>query len=698
MPTIAMSESFLDGFAAPPKAQQRKVREFTQKFRRDPTVASINYEKIHCARDPRVRTVRIGSDYRAVVLHPDSGETFVLVWVDHHDEAIEWTRHRLFDVNPQTGAIQVIDISEAERALSTAARLEPTLGLFDAHADEILIGLGIPAVLLPAVRALRTQPQLEAIQKHLPSEAAEALMWLAEGIPVDEVYDAVARPATVSRGVDVADYDTALHHPDSRRRFVVIESDRDLNAILDCPLAKWRIFLHPSQGRLVSRHYNGPACVFGCAGTGKTVAAMHRTKRLLQEVFNSPSDRVLFTTFTANLARDIRLNLQNLCGEEIARVDVMHLDSWAASYLAAHGVAFELATDEERRHCWEEAVASTGIGEFTLAFLRQEWEEVIQAREIETLEQYLGVPRTGRGATLSRAQRSRVWEVCTAFRACLNSAERWERSDILGKTRQFVEADPAGVPYSAIVVDEVQDLSIAKLRLLRAMVSQKPNDLFLVGDASQRIYGAKVRLSAAGIHVRGRSNKLRVNYRTTEEIRSWAVHLLRGVPIEDLDGAADSLSGYRSLMSGPAPEVHSFSGLAEEQAHLAAAIEEMLRERAAEEICLVARTVHALRQHYWPALERRGIPCVTIDKSADLARDKVRLATMHRVKGLEFPCMIIAGVNEGVVPQPLDDIEVDPQVRAEHDVRERCLLFVAATRARDRLVVTTYGQPSRYLR
>jgi hypothetical protein len=697
MPTVAISDGFLDAFASLPKVQQRKVREFTKKFRINPTAASINYERISCAKDPRIRTVRIGSDYRAVVLHPNTGDTYLLLWVDHHDEAMEWTRNRNFEINPNTGALQIVDTADAAPATSASGCSEQRPALFQSISNEALIGFGVPKVLIPSIRALESTRQLEDIQKHLPAEAAEALVWLAEGIPAGEIALAIDKPSATVAAVDTLDLPTALNHPDSRRRFVIIDSDRDLNAVLDGPLAKWRIFLHPSQERIVRRTYNGPACVLGCAGTGKTVVAMHRTKFLLQKVFTSKHDRVLFTTFTANLARDIRVNLQNLCGDEIERVDVIHLDSWAASFLNARGCTFDVAIGEEITRFWAEAALSTGSFKLSTSFLRQEWEQVIQARDIETPEEYLQLARTGRGALLSRADRSKVWETCAVFRNLLALAGKSEHADIIRQARQHLETERAHNPYRAIVVDEVQDLPPQKLRLLRAMVADGPNDLFVVGDPSQRIYGQKVSLSSCGIFVRGRSSTLKVNYRTTEQIRSWAVRLLAGVPIEDMDGNGQPLLGYRSLMSGPSPEVRLFRTLREEQEFLLATIKDALRDRSAEEICLVTRTSNALRKDYLPTLEGNGVPCAITDKSSDLPKDKIRLATMHRVKGLEFPFVILAGTNRNAGRDLRDETQSDAQAQVDYETRERSLLFVAATRARDRLLITGFGEGSPYL-
>ena len=328
-PIVAIASEFLDAFARIPRAQQRKVREFTEKFRENPAAPSINYEKIQSARDRKVRTVRIGADYRAVVLQPETGNTHVLVWVDHHDEAMAWARDRVFEINPATGAFQVVNAAEAAQAPSPKKRAR---GLFDATDDTDMAALGIPEILLPSVRAVTTAAELESLKAHLPAEAAEALVWLASGISAEEVKTLFPAPREQAR-VDTGDFAAALDHPDSKRRFVKVSSQHDLNAILNAPLEKWRVFLHPSQERVVCRDFNGPAKVTGGAGTGKTVVAMHRARHLARDVFTEKTDRILVTTFTKNLAADIDKNLKNLCGDEYRRIEVVHLHQWARRFM-----------------------------------------------------------------------------------------------------------------------------------------------------------------------------------------------------------------------------------------------------------------------------------------------------------------------------------------------------------------------------
>jgi superfamily I DNA/RNA helicase len=248
-----------------------------------------------------------------------------------------------------------------------------------------------------------------------------------------------------------------------------------------------------------------------------------------------------------------------------------------------------------------------------------------------------------------------------------------------------------------VVVDEAQDFHAEEWKLIRALVPSGANDLFLVGDAHQRIYGRKVALSRCGIQIQGRSSKLRVNYRTTEQIRAWAMAMLEGVEVDDLDGQRDTAQGYRSLLAGPKPDHHHFPTSEEEQEFLSGKIKELLKDRRPEEICLVAGTAKMVKDDYQALLKSLGINHTVLDKNKDGAGGGVRLATMHRVKGLEFPVMILAGVNSKMVPLRAASMEGDPTSKAEHEDRERSLLFVAATRARDQLIVTSWGSPSPFL-
>lgn len=700
MAKLAISESFLQSFSGLPKAQQKKVREFMEKFRVDPKQASIHLEPIHGTFDDKVRTARIGDDWRAVVIAPPKGDVFVCVWVDHHDEAMAWAKRKRFEVNPTTGALQVVEVDVSALPVAPPAPVEDTAvvppgRLFSGRSRDELLCAGVPLVLLPAVWGLRTESDLDQLHPHLPGEVSDVLYGLASGASLDEAL-ALAGEKTATAPIDTTDIAAALERPDSQRRFHVVESERELIDVLNAPLVRWRIFLHPSQRALVTRDASGPVRVLGGAGTGKTVVAMHRARHLASKVFTAPDDRIFFTTFTKNLARDIRRHLKDLCGDEAKRIDVDNLHHWATGFLNAHGIKAAVARESAVREAWDQALSAGGVGSLPRSFFREEWERVVQAQDITDRDAYLKARRVGRGTPLSREQRAAVWKVLARYRAALDAKGLMEHADVIRETRLYLARNPSESPYRAVVVDETQDLRQADLLLLRALVPKGRNDLFLVGDAHQRIYGHVANLSACGIETRGRSTRLKINYRTTNPIRAWAVGVLGGMRPDDLDGGEDSLEGYRSLRDGPAPTVRSFARDGEEAAAVIDTIRAWRKLGADREICLVARTKDLLESRYLPLLAAEKIPAVMVDTEAEAdLPDGVRLATMHRVKGLEFPRMLLAGVQEGTMPLRLDDAALpDEAAREDHEMQERRLLFVAATRARDELAVTGYGKAS----
>jgi superfamily I DNA/RNA helicase len=701
MTQVALSTDFLKAFAAIPKQQQKKVRSFVEKFKADPTQGSIHYEPIYDMADAKVRTVRIGDDYRAVVIHPPQGDIYLCVWVDHHDEAMAWAKHKHFEVNEHTGSLQ---IWESLTASAGAEAATTSGGLFAAHADEVMLRLGVPAPLLPAVRAVATEKDLDGLVRYLPAEATDGLYMLAAGYELEATLVELDKRTTQTseqRVVDVENFSAALASPESQRQFKVIDTDAELTGMLDAPLEQWRIFLHPSQQRLVQLQAKGPTRVLGGAGTGKTVVAMHRARILAARAgFLQPGEKILFTTFTRNLAADVSRSLDLLCSpDERKRIVVAHLHKEAKRIVvAAHGRCdIAPGSDEER---WQEYLGRTSTHGLPAAFYSDEWQHVVQDQGIQSEADYLRAKRTGRGTALTRAQRREVWKVFAGYREALQKRGLSEWPDIVREAAQILAQSGAPKPYRALVADEVQDFRQPDLQFLRALVMEADNDIFLVGDAHQRIYGHPASLGAAGINVRGaRSRTLRINYRTTQQIRRWAAALLAGVPIDDLDDGSDSARGYYSLRLGVAPQVELLASQAAEYQYIVAAVRQWIqREVGPSDICVVARTRAAVRA-YEQALEEAGIAAEAIETDGEsLDRTKVRLGTMHRVKGLEFRAVVIAGVQRGSVPQKLPaDKFADEVARDAFLQGERHLLYVAATRARDELLVTGHGTASEFL-
>lgn len=710
---VAMSADFLGAFARLGKQQQKGVRAWIDKFRADPTSKSLNYKSLEGMRDPKVRSVRIDQKYRAIIIHPPKGDVYLLVWVDNHDEAVDWARNKVFEVNKYTGTFQVYEAVDGapEAPAPTPARVEQVSGgddivpagfLLAGHKHEDLLLLGVPEPLLPAVRALRTERDLDNLARYLPPEAADAVYLLASGHSVDATLDELDRrnpqgQPDVPAVVDPEDFVSSLRRDESKRSFKLLEDDAELAAILAAPLEQWRVFLHPSQSKIATMRSGGSARVLGGAGTGKTVVAMHRARFLARSVFKEPGQRVLFTTFTANLAADIKANLKRMCGPEIDRIEVKHLQAVARDILRSKGITLQkTATAAQQNTAWTRALDAHKL-ELPPVFYREEWSKVVQAQDVTDEDGYMRAGRVGRNQRLSRAQRKHVWKILAEYRQQLDLMGLSEHADVIREARLALKQSPSQ-DYAAIVADEIQDFRTADLVFLRALVREAPNDIFVVGDPHQRIYGHKASLSRCGISVRGqRSRKLRVNYRTTQEIRNWAVARLHGLEIDDLDEGVDSLKGERSLRSGDAPDIELFPDITAETRHIAELIRAWLAEGVApEHICIAVRTKPLLQDSYAPALRSHGIETVTIDTDAsDTLGPGVRIATMHRVKGLEFPRMILAGVQKGTMPYEDGAYTTrDETAKALHDEGERKLLYVASTRARDLLVITGHGERS----
>ncbi|MFZ2654343.1 MAG: 3'-5' exonuclease [Victivallales bacterium] len=700
---VAICSEFLTAFMRLPRQEQGKVSAFLEKFKSNPRSPGINYEKISGARDSNLRSVRIDLDYRGIVLKPESENVYMMLWVDKHDDAYDWASKRSFKINSHTGGLQMIFAEEGQE--STASKQpgkKPAAGLFKDIKDKHLLRLGVPEELLPVARGIGTDEDLDRNAKLFPQEASEALYYLAAGFSLQDTFNALNRDPDSDSKVNTEDFAKALENEDTMRRFHVITDSIELAEILKAPMDLWRVFLHPSQRRIVELDASGPVRVLGGAGTGKTVVAMHRAKYLAEKVFNRQGERILFTTFTKNLAEDIKSNLKKICSlEALSRIDVINIDAWVSQFLRKNEYKYNIIFSRNRDD-WREALTLSGVElNFELPFYEQEWEFVVQENGIGTETEYLNVPRLGRGIRLNRLQRKEIWKVFEEYRSILNRNNQKELSDAVRDARVILESKGDILSYGAVIVDEAQDMSPEVFKLIRQIINPKRaglrNDIFIVGDAHQRLYAHKVVLSKCGINIRGRSKKLYLNYRTTDEIRRWAVALLEDREIDDLDGAADNNKGYKSLIHGSYPEVRTFKGFEEEADFIAAQIKETVKSGInINSICLCARTENQL-QGYEKALGASDIKTVWIkhNVSDDSSHEGVRLATMHRVKGLEFDIVFAAGVNRGFVPSDEVLAECDEDyIKYETETKERSLLYVAVTRARKHVIITSYGKSS----
>ena len=689
-PMVAISTDFLTSFASLPKQKQGKATEFFNKFRTNPNSPGINYEKIDEGIDKNICSVRIDDTYRAIVVRCPDTNVYMLLWVDHHDEAYAWAKRKKCSINKITGSVQVFDVQEV--AVEKQVEKET---IFAAFTDDQLIRMGLPEEQIPMVKGIETMDEFYAMKKSIPEDAYEGLEWLANGFEYDEVIETLYEDG--AEQVKDDDFAAALQSDSSKKSFVIVDGEEELKRIMMEPLEKWRIFLHPTQREIVNRDYSGPARVLGGAGTGKTVVAMHRAKRLAADL--PAGKRVLFTTYTRNLAEDIRENLRKIAPiDQMKKIEVINLDAWVASFLRGQGYEYSISYGDELDKIWNDAIAQAGGAlDYTKNFYIDEWIKVVQAQEAYTKEKYIKASRIGRGLRLDRIRRIKVWGVFEEYMNLMDERKLRDSEFAMYESRIILEKQFSAGRYESIIVDEGQDFSPSAFRLIRALAGEAhQNDIFIVGDAHQRIYRNKAVLSKCSINVRGRARKLRINYRTTEEIRKYAFGLLKSVSFDDMDEEYDDGDNCQSLTHGEKPVIRKFNTLEEELKFIVKEIKNLeVAGIPRKDICIVART-HKMINGYKEGLRSNGIDVfeITANKVDDRFRDEVRIATMHRVKGLEFSYIFVAGVNNKALPNGVRSDFSDDVSLEEFETEEKCLLYVALTRARAGAYVTCYGTMS----
>lgn len=692
MPSLAIDRDFLREYAKLEKPVQERVTEAFAKFERS-AHAGQHLEKVSNARDHRFRTIRITQFWRGVVLAPESGDTYTLLKVLPHDDAYVWAQRRSASVNAATGRIEIRDVSAIEDSLSGLAgiaRQAPAM-LFDGVSDADLRRLGIDEQTLAFARVLTDPVQLDAARSFLPGTQWDVLAGLLAGLSPEEVWAELGE-AIVGRHYDPDDLSAAVAR--SSDRVVLVDGPDELLAVLRHPFAQWRIYLHPVQRRTVEAHYRGPARVSGGPGTGKTVVALHRAHHLAR-LDDGP---VLLTTFTSTLTGSLSAGLKLLIeSDEVReRIDVRNIDQLAHQIFRDRHGPPRLLDARQESELWRTVIRALGLP-FSEAFLRQEWRQVVLAQNVRTAEEYLSAKRTGRGRRLGPRQRAEVWQAIWDFSQRLREGDLWTHETVCAEATRLLE-ERAGKPYRHVVVDEAQDLSPAQWWLVRAAVDRKPNDLFLAGDTHQRIYSHVVSLREVGIEVAGRSSKLTLNYRTTAEILAWSLGLVRGEPIDDMDGGLDSIAGCRSEIHGMPPALIGYREKNEELEELSARVRGWLDAGIEPGEIGVAARAKWLVDAAVKVLVADSVPAAALT-GAGVPPEAVSVGTMHRMKGLEFRCLAVIGVNDKLVP-PAGAVTAEADDASTHhqDIqRERCLLFVACTRAREQLTVSWHGHRSELL-
>ncbi|MGW0517131.1 UvrD-helicase domain-containing protein [Crossiella sp. NPDC003009] len=700
MPRLGIAKEFLSGYAKLEKSVQRAVDKALEMFT-EQRHAGAHLEKLVGAKDPNIRTIRITKQYRGVVLAPTGGDEYLLLAVLNHDEANAYAVSRKFTVNHAIGVLEVRNQAALEGLQPAFAQLAEQVDerLFGQVKDGELIALGIDPKLLPLIRLLATDTHLDTLESLLPVPQYDALVALASGMTPEEAWHEVSKhlAAEVPAEIDTTNLITAMERtPD---QYTTVTGPEELADMLAHPFDVWRVFLHSTQQKIAYRpSYRGPALVSGGAGTGKTVTAVHRAAFLAGRAGSANGQpEILLTTFTRNLATALerQLGLLTSDSQHRARIDVINVDRLAYRVVTeARGRAPEIAGSHALNRRWQQAAKNLD-GEFTATFLEREWEQVVLAQNLRRVEDYRTARRRGRGRPLSPMQKERVWAAIGEVLAGLRRDGQQTHLQVVDEAAEIL-AERGQAPYRHVIVDEGQDLHPAQWRMLRAAVPSGADDLFIVADPNQRIYNNNVSLASLGIGVRGRSHRLTISYRTTQEILSWSVGLLDSQPPTGLDDEPDGLPGYRSPMHGRRPVVHTYPNRAAELDGVTAQVQEWLKAGVEPSAIAVAARTTAQVKDLQAVFDRDGIPAASAKSTVE---NVVRLCTMHALKGLEFRCAAVIGVAEGVVPAPaaVTDRAEDP-VAHQHDLqRERNLLFVACTRARDILYVSHAATPSPFL-
>ena len=666
--------------------EQKAAKTAAFDLQMDPSRPGLQLHKLAKAIDRNFWSVRVSYDLRLIVHRTQS--SFMLCYVDHHDEAYRWAERRKLEPHPRTGAAQLVEVRETVQEIAVpvyvpvAAEAQPKGLPFDGLSDDALLSYGVPIEWLSEVRATDEDGILD-LAARLPSEAAEALLELATG-------GKPQAPSPVAADID------PLDHPDAQRRFRIMSDVKELELALDYPWDKWAVFLHPAQRAMVERNYNGPARVSGSAGTGKTIVALHRAVYLAR---TNPKARVLLTTFSETLANALRDRLRILINSEpwlAERVEVYAMDAVAERLYRLNVGAPSFASDAQIRALIDEAAANVADNRFSHSFMFTEWEQVVDTWQLDSWETYRDVPRLGRKRRLPEGQRRTLWSVFEQVRARLKDSGLITRPEMFSRLASMFSRTEKP-PFDFIIVDEAQDIGIPQLRFLATLGAERPDSLFFAGDLGQRIFQQPFSWQALGVDIRGRSRTLKINYRTSHQIRKQS-DLLLGKEIADVDGNTEERSGTVSVFNGPNPSIIIAKSDEDESSTVADWLTDLIgRDLQPHDISVFVRSADQV-QRAAKTVEAAGLQFTLLDDHVQTTEGRVSISPMHLAKGLEFRAVVVMACDDEVIPlqERIESVADDADLEDVYNT-ERHLLYVACTRARDHLLVTGVAPASEFL-
>ena len=680
-----IADTFTDSLARLTGDEQKAVKTTAFDLQINPASTGMSFHKLEKSKDKNFWSLRVSADIRLIVHKTES--SLLLCYVDHHDKAYQWAERRKLETHPKTGAAQLVEIRQRVEEVVVPKFVEYVQQelvkplLFNSISEDQLLSYGVPTEWLADVKQADEDTLLQ-LADHLPAEAAEALLELATGgVPV------ISRPVVG---------DDPFAHPDALRRFRVMADVDALTQALDYPWEKWTVFLHPAQQQMVERDYSGPVRVSGSAGTGKTIVALHRAVFLAR---HNPDARVLLTTFSDTLANALHSKLRRLCSSDprlAERLEVHAMNAIGQRLFERNFGKANLVEKSQLLKLIAEASSLVAEHKFSLSFLLAEWDQVVDVWQLKSWEAYRDVKRLGRKTRLPEIQRQLLWNI---FEWVINALKKQQLitpaemfAQLSGRVQE--SKNPA---FEFVVVDEAQDINVPQLRFLAALGGSRPNALFFAGDLGQRIFQQAFSWKSLGVDVRGRSRTLQVNYRTSHQIRMQADKLL-GPEVSDVDGNTECRGGTVSVFNGPKPEIYSFRSEIDECAYVAQWLKSLLNEGVKpHEIGVFVRSSAEINTAI-NAVETAGLAYKVLDEHVETANGYVSITTMHLAKGLEFRSVAVMVCDDEVIPsqERIENVTDDADLKDVYET-ERQLLYVACTRARDRLLVTSAGVPSEFL-
>ena len=680
-----IADTFTDSLGRLTSEEQKAVKTTAFDLQLNPAHPSLQFHKLEKAKDPNFWSIRVSRDLRIIVHR--TGTNLLLCYVNHHDEAYQWAERRRLETHPKTGAAQLVEVRERVQEITIPKYVETVQEalprrVFHNISEGTLLSYGVPPEWVPEVLNA-TEDGLLEIAGHLPAEAAEALLNLATGI----------RPPVPER---VAPGGDPFEHPDALRRFRIMKNVEELAQALDYPWERWAVFLHPEQRKLVEKNFNGPARVSGTAGTGKTIVALHRAAHLAR---TNPQARVLLTTFSEPLANALRAKLRLLLTSEPRlgeRIEVYAMDTIGRRLYELNIGKLRIATDAQITELIQQASKTVGEHKFSLRFLTTEWAQVVDGWQLDTWEEYRDVNRLGRKTRLKEAQRRLLWSIFEMVRAGLREQSLITISGVFNVLARHY-ANGAALPFNFTVVDEAQDTGVAQIRFLSAIGAGRPNGLFFAGDLGQRIFQQPFSWKAAGVDVRGRSTSLKINYRTSHQIRSQADRLL-DPQMADVDGNIEERKGAVSLFNGPQPDIKRFKSSDEEIKAVSDWLTGLMRVGIQpHEIALFVRSSDQIDRPK-SAAEQVHMKCRLLDERVEITSGAISIGTMHLAKGLEFRAVGVMACDDEVIPlqERIETVTDESDLEDVYNT-ERHLLYVACTRARDQLLITSTEPSSEFL-